>query len=162
MRIKIYTDGACSGNPGNGGWGSVVCLPNKIVKSKGYQEDTTNNRMELYAVLYSLNLVLNMVYQDGIKNIDTLEIISDSAYVINSINQDWLGFWKRNGYINSKGENVKNKDLWVALDKLLGEIDFIGLKIEFTKVKGHAGHPMNELADRLAVSAYIENGGRKK
>jgi len=161
MKIKAYTDGACSGNPGKGGWGGVICLPDKLLKMKGFDPDTTNNRMELFAVCSTITKVLELIYQEVI-DVDNLEIISDSAYVINSINQNWLGFWKNNGYINSKGENVKNKDLWVYFDGLLAECEYIGLKLEFTKVKGHAGDPMNELADRLAVSAYEElsYGGR--
>lgn len=149
MKIKVYTDGACSGNPGKGGWGMVVCLPEKTIKKSGYDADTTNNRMELTGAIEALRFVLNMVYQETV--VDELEIISDSAYVVNAVNREWLYFWKNNGYINSKGEQVKNKDLWELFDDLLIEAKFIGLGVTFTKVKGHAGNSMNELADSLAT-----------
>ncbi len=149
MKIKVYTDGACSGNPGKGGWGMVVCLPEKTIKKSGYDADTTNNRMELTGAIEALKFVLNMVYQETV--VDELEIISDSAYVVNAVNREWLYFWKNNGYINSKGEQVKNKDLWELFDDLLIEAKFIGLDVTFTKVKGHAGNSMNELADSLAT-----------
>ena len=152
MKVKIYTDGACSGN-GNvnakGGWGMVVCLPDKTVKKSGFDIDTTNNRMELTGAINALQFALKMVYQET--KIDELEIISDSAYVVNAINSKWLYFWKNNGYVNSKGEQVKNKDLWELFDSLLEEADYLGLPVVFTKVKGHAGNSMNELADRLAT-----------
>lgn len=153
MKIKIYTDGACSGNPGAGGWGAVVCRPDKVKKLSGYEADTTNNRMELSGVINGLRYVLDTIYQEELKEVD-LEIISDSAYVINAINLNWLEFWKNNGYINSKGETVKNKDLWLMLDDILHEAQFVEIPVVFTKIKGHAGHSMNELADRLAVSEY--------
>ena len=160
MKIKIYTDGACSGNPGAGGWGAVVCLPEKTIKLSGYEADTTNNRMELSGVINGLKTVSEMIYQEEIesKQID-LEIVSDSAYVINAINQRWLEFWKNNDYVNSKGVTVKNKDLWLILDNLLHEMEFISVPVVFTKIKGHAGHPMNELADRLAVNEYKKHIG---
>lgn len=153
MKIKIYTDGACSGNPGAGGWGAVVCRPDKVKKLSGYEADTTNNRMELSGVINGLRYVLDTIYQEELKEVD-LEIISDSAYVINAINLNWLEFWKNNGYINSKGETVKNKDLWLMLDDILHEAQFVEVPVTFTKIKGHAGHSMNELADRLAVNEY--------
>lgn len=150
MKVKIYTDGACSVNAGKGGWGMVVCLPNKTVQKSGYEEPTTNNRMELTGAIKAIQYVLDMIYQDNAK-IDELEIISDSAYVVNAINLNWMYFWKNNGYINSKGEQVKNKDLWDLLDSLLQEAKFVDLNVVFVKVKGHAGNSMNELADSLAT-----------
>jgi ribonuclease HI len=150
MKVKIYTDGACSVNTGKGGWGMVVCLPNKTVQKSGYEEPTTNNRMELTGATKAIQYVLDMIYQGSAK-VDELEIISDSAYVVNAINLNWMYFWKNNGYINSKGEQVKNKDLWDLLDSLLQEAKFIDLNVVFTKVKGHAGNSMNELADKLAT-----------
>lgn len=153
MKIKIYTDGACSGNPGAGGWGAVICLPEKTVKLSGYESNTTNNRMELSGVINALRTMLDKIYQEGLEEVN-LEIVSDSAYVINAINRNWLEFWKNNDYINSKGDTVKNRDLWEMFDDILHEAEFVSVPVVFTKIKGHAGHPMNELADRLAVSEY--------
>lgn len=153
MKIKIYTDGACSGNPGAGGWGAVICLSEKVEKLSGFEADTTNNRMELTGVINGLRTVLDKIYQEGLEKVD-LEIVSDSAYVINAINLNWLEYWKNNDYINSKGDTVKNRDLWEQLDSILHEAQFVSVPITFTKIKGHAGHPMNELADKLAVNEY--------
>ena len=136
MVIKIYTDGACSGNPGPGGWGSVICLPTGIKKISGGEQNTTNNRMELMAVIKGIDEISNMIFQEG-QNIEKLEIISDSAYVVNSITKNWLEVWKSKNFKNSKCEDVKNLDLWLRMDEILQEADFIGLKIIFTKVKGH-------------------------
>lgn len=153
MKVKIYTDGACSGNPGAGGWGAVICLPERTEKHSGYEPNTTNNRMELSGVINGIKTVLDKIYQEEITDVN-LEIISDSAYVINAVNLNWLEFWKNNDYINSKGVEVKNRDLWEIFDNLLHELEFISVPIVFTKIKGHAGHSMNELADRLAVNEY--------
>lgn len=161
MKIKIYTDGACSGNPGSGGWGVVICLPHKTEKHSGYEAETTNNRMELTAVINALQIMLEKIYQEAVTKLNDLpdlEIFSDSAYVVNAVNLKWLYFWKGNNYINSKGEDVKNKDLWEVLDSILQEIEFIGCNLTFTKVKGHAGNPLNELADRLATGAIKTMG----
>lgn len=158
MKIKIYTDGACSGNPGAGGWGAVVCLPETMLKLSGYEANTTNNRMELTGVINGLRTVLDKIYQEGLERVD-LEIISDSAYVINAINLNWLEFWKNNGYVNARKETVKNRDLWEKLDDILHEAEFVEISVVFTKIKGHAGHPMNEMADKLAVSEYKKHIG---
>ena len=151
MVIKIYTDGACSGNPGPGGWGSVICLPTGIKKISGGELNTTNNRMELMAVIKGIDEISNMIFQEG-QNIEKLEIISDSAYVVNSITKNWLEVWKSKNFKNSKCEDVKNIDLWLRMDEILQEAEFIGLQILFTKVKGHNGNYFNEMADELAKS----------
>ena len=158
MVIKIYTDGACSGNPGPGGWGSVICLPTGIKKISGGEQNTTNNRMELMAVIKGINEISNMIFQEG-QNIEKLEIISDSAYVVNSITKNWLEVWKSKNFKNSKCEDVKNLDLWLRMDEILQEADFIGLQIIFTKVKGHDGNYFNEMADNLAKSEIKKEQG---
>jgi len=160
MKIKIYTDGACSGNPGAGGWGAVVCLSEGTQRYSGYDPNTTNNRMELTAIVSVLRIVLDKIYQEEVckKQID-LEIVSDSSYCVNAVNQKWLYFWKNNGYINSKGEEVKNKDLWEQLDDILQECEYVGFNLIFTKVKGHAGNPLNELADKLATGEIKKHIG---
>lgn len=158
MVIKIYTDGACSGNPGPGGWGSVICLPTGIKKISGGEQNTTNNRMELMAVIKGIDEISNMIFQEG-QNIEKLEIISDSAYVVNSITKNWLEVWKSKNFKNSKCEDVKNLDLWLRMDEILQEADFIGLQIIFTKVKGHDGNYFNEMADNLAKSEIKKEQG---
>lgn len=152
MVLRFYTDGACSGNGKEdacGGWGVVACLPRKQVKISGGEKSTTNNRMELTAVLKAL---LWFTKQD--LEINKIEIYSDSSYVVNAVNQNWLYFWKKNGFINSKGEEVKNKDLWLKFIQITSNIkDDYGVEIEFIKVKGHSGIALNVLADKLAVRA---------
>lgn len=150
--IRIYTDGACSGNPGEGGWSNVICLSESVEKAYGYDAYTTNNRMELTAVVNAVFFAVDYYYYNGEEKLD-VEILSDSSYVINALNDGWLEKWKSNGYVNARGEEVKNTDLWTSLDEVLNVIKEKKLNITFTKVKGHAGNSMNELADHLAVNA---------
>jgi len=136
--IKLYTDGACKGNPGIGGWGVLVKTENEQRELSGFSENTTNNRMELLAVI------------EGLKFIEpNMEIIitTDSQYVKNGINQ-WIINWKRNGWKTASKKPVKNKDLWVELDSLVQN-----KQIKWKWVKGHSGHPGNEKADQLANEA---------
>lgn len=138
-RIEVFTDGACSGNPGPGGWGWAVA-PQGEPHSSGGEPDTTNQRMEIYAVL------------DAVRTLGAagtpLEIVSDSTYVVNCFNDRWWVKWQRNGWKNSKKQPVANADLWEPLIEAVQAGD-----VTFRWVKGHSGHPMNELADRLAVAA---------
>lgn len=148
MILRFYTDGACSGNGKEdacGGWGVVACLPRKQIKISGGEKATTNNRMELTAVLKAL-----LWYTKQDLEVDKIEIYSDSSYVVNAVNQNWLNFWKKNGFINSKGEEVKNKDLWLKFDDILNNLE---VYVEFIKVKGHSGVALNVVADKLAVNA---------
>ena len=137
MRIEIFTDGACSGNPGKGGYGIVMKVPEKNYEkrySKGFRH-TTNNRMELLAVITAL---------EKLKSTENdIHIYTDSKYVSDAINQKWIFGWIKKGF-----KNVKNPDLWKRLIPLLK-----AHKITFHWVKGHAGHPENEICDRLAVEA---------
>ncbi len=139
MKIRIFTDGACSGNPGPGGWAAVIFFPNEKQEISGYEEDTTNNRMELKAVIEALKLVINM----GYKKVD---IYSDSAYVVNAIKNKWIKKWELNGWKTVAGKNVKNKDLWVKLQMILSKNN----QINFIKIKGHNGNKHNERVDLLA------------
>ena len=136
--INIYTDGACSGNPGPGGWGVYIDNNGLIKEISGSELETTNNRMELKAVI------------EALKNFDSkvnINIFTDSKYVMDGANK-WIINWKKNDWKNSKKEPVKNKDLWLELDNLL-EI----CKVKWTWVKGHNGNYGNERADYLATSA---------
>tara|TARA_A200000113_G_scaffold223045_1_gene237820 strand:- start:631 stop:1056 length:426 start_codon:yes stop_codon:yes gene_type:complete len=139
MKYKIYTDGACSGNPGPGGWGAVIFdQDNKQKNISGSEKNTTNNRMELLAAIMSLK---------KIKTNSEVVIFTDSIYVKNGITE-WMKNWKKNGWKNSSKKPVKNKDLWVKLDKLC-EANSVSWKW----VKGHSTNEFNNLADELATKA---------
>ena len=139
MKYKIYTDGACSGNPGPGGWGAVIFdQDNKQKNISGSEKNTTNNRMELLAAIMSLK---------KIKSNSEVIIFTDSTYVKNGITE-WMKNWKKNGWKNSSKKPVKNKDLWVKLDKLC-EANSVSWKW----VKGHSSNEFNNLADELATKA---------
>ena len=139
MKYTIYTDGACSGNPGPGGWGAVIFdNDNKQKNISGSEENTTNNRMELSAAIMALEEVN--------KNSEII-IYTDSTYVKNGITE-WVLKWKENGWKNSNKEQVKNRDLWVKLDNLC-EQNIMNWKW----IKGHSSNKYNNLADELATKA---------
>lgn len=134
--IKIYTDGACKGNPGNGGWGALIKFGEKNVEIFGGEAETTNNRMELTAVIKAL---------EKIKSENQIaEVYTDSTYVQKGISE-WIIAWKKNGWKSSNKKPVKNQDLWMKLDNLNNQ-----LNITWRWIKGHAGHAENERADYLA------------
>ena len=133
--VNIYTDGACRGNPGVGGWGALIEYENHNKEIFGGEKLTTNNQMELMAAIQGLKALS----EKCIVNLTT-----DSKYVMDGINS-WIKNWKRNNWKNSQKQNVKNKDLWIQLDKLNEQHD-----VKWHWVKGHSGHPQNELADQLA------------
>jgi len=133
--VEIFTDGACRGNPGPGGWGAILRLGGREKELWGGEAQTTNNRMELTAVIRAL---------EALKRPVDARVHTDSQYVINGI-QTWIVGWKRNGWKTADKKPVKNADLWQALDALAA-----GHRLEWVWVKGHAGHPENERADALA------------
>ncbi|MCH5351066.1 MAG: ribonuclease HI [Clostridiales bacterium] len=134
--VSIYTDGACSGNPGKGGWGAILIYGNNEKELSGGEEQTTNNRMEVYAAIAALS---------ALKERCAVTLYSDSAYLVNAIAEGWLAAWKRNGFVNAANKPVKNRDLWEKLDELL-----CYHKVEFVKVKGHADNEYNNRCDALA------------
>jgi len=140
--VQIYTDGACSGNPGPGGWGCVLIYGPNRKQLHGAQADTTNQRMELMAAIAAL---------EALKEPCRVDLYSDSAYLINAFNRRWLDNWQKNGWLNSKKQPVENQDLWHSLlaAAALHEINWL-------KVKGHAGDELNELCDTLARGAIKE------
>ena len=141
--INIYTDGACSGNPGIGGWGAVIFSnPEDVVFLNGGENITTNNRMELTAAIKSIAYF---------KNRSNLEIFTDSKYLKDGIER-WILNWKKNGWKTSNKKPVKNKDLWVQLDK-----EILKHNIKWNWVKGHANNEFNEKADSLARKYIEEN-----
>jgi ribonuclease HI len=137
--VNIYTDGACSGNPGPGGWGGILTYNDKEKIISGAEEQTTNNRMELTADVEALKVL---------KRSCRVSLHSDSAYLINAFNNGWLKKWQANGWKNSKKEGVENQDLWQELLSLSQIHD-----ITWIKVKGHADNEYNNRCDRLAVEA---------
>ncbi|MGI6468131.1 MAG: ribonuclease HI [Syntrophomonadaceae bacterium] len=138
--IIIYTDGACSGNPGPGGWGAVLIYGDKIKELSGAELNTTNQRMELTAVIKALQ-ALKVTGWDVV-------VHSDSAYIVNAIEKHWLEKWQANGWQNSKKEAVANQDLWKQLLQLMQRN-----RVAFTKVAGHSGDVWNERCDQLARQA---------
>ncbi|MDP3372373.1 MAG: ribonuclease HI [Candidatus Paracaedibacteraceae bacterium] len=138
--IDIYVDGACSGNPGPGGWGAVFSHPEKEITLAGSNPATTNNRMELQAAINAIK---------AIPTDFTATVYTDSQYVKNGITL-WIIGWKKRGWMNSKNEPVKNQDLWQELDVCTQK-----KKVSWQWVKGHDGHPLNEKADMLARRAII-------
>lgn len=153
MKLRIFTDGACSGNPGPGGWAALIALPegNKLIS--GCEEQTTNNRMELLAVMRALCEVLGEEWDSEERiadNYDEIEIHSDSAYVVNAINKNWITGWERNGWRTAGGDQVKNNELWRDFMALVSAANREGFKISFVKVKGHSGNLFNEIVDERA------------
>lgn len=139
--VEIYTDGACSGNPGPGGWGAVVICQSLESDLNGGEVHTTNNRMEMMAAVESLKaLPLSC----------RVTLYTDSMYLRDGVSL-WMKNWKKNGWKTASGGSVKNQDIWIELDALLLKHD-----IEWKWVKGHAGHPLNERADTLARSGIIK------
>tara|TARA_B100001173_G_scaffold269434_1_gene246298 strand:- start:90 stop:518 length:429 start_codon:yes stop_codon:yes gene_type:complete len=136
MSIEIYTDGACSGNPGIGGWGAIILISKKSpIYLNGGLELTTNNQMELTATIKSL---------EYFNNSENITIFTDSKYVMNGI-ELWILNWKRNGWKTANRKAVKNKDLWISLDMQINRH-----KVNWKWVKGHDGNKYNEKADQLA------------
>jgi len=141
MTIEIYTDGACKGNPGPGGWGVLLRYNGQEKSLYGAEAHTTNNRMELMAAIKAL---------EALKRSCAVDLYTDSQYVRQGM-MDWLRGWKKNGWKNSKKEPVKNADLWQMLDKLAQQHT-----ITWHWVKGHSGHKENDQVDELANLAITE------
>lgn len=137
--IYIYTDGACKGNPGPGGWGAILKYKDHQKEISGYEPMTTNNRMEITALIEALAIV---------KEPCNINVYSDSQYLCKAIQNDWINKWKNNNWYKNKKEAVANVDLW---EKILTLIEPHNIKIEW--VKGHSGFPENERCDKLAVEA---------
>lgn len=138
-QVEIFTDGACQGNPGPGGWGAVLRYKDNEKEISGGERNTTNNRMEITAVIEALKLL---------KEPCEVTLYSDSQYVCNALKLGWAKKWKSNGWMRNKKDPALNPELWEELLKLY-DIH----KVDVQWVKGHAGHPENERCDRLAVAA---------
>ena len=142
--VYLYTDGACKGNPGAGGWGVLLRYGAHEKTLYGGEAETTNNRMELTAVIEGLRVL---------KRTSRVVICTDSQYVKNGM-ESWIHGWKKNGWKTAAKKPVKNEDLWRELDEVVGRH-----QVSWTWVKGHAGHPENEKADELANLGAAEFGG---
>ena len=139
QKVTIYTDGACSGNPGPGGWGAILMYQDAKKEMSGGSKDTTNNIMEVTAVIEALK---------SLKVPCEVDLYSDSAYVVNCFKQGWIYNWIKNNWVNSSKEPVKNKELWQELYSLTKTH-----KVKFIKVKGHADNIYNNRCDELARNA---------
>ena len=138
--IKIYTDGSCLGNPGNGGWAAIIIDDEKKIQIKGSKKDTTNNQMELLATIKALK---------KIPKGSSVQIFTDSKYVKSGITE-WIHTWKKNGWKTANKQPVKNKELWTELDNLTYEF-----QIEWNWVKGHSTDALNNEVDLIAREAAI-------
>lgn len=139
-QVSIYSDGACSGNPGPGGWGTILVYQGIEKELSGGEQETTNNRMELLAAIMGLELL---------KEPCAVTLVSDSKYLCDSINQGWVFGWEQNGWRKKDKKPALNVDLW---ERMLTQLRRHQVTVEW--VKGHQGHPYNERCDRLAVAAY--------
>lgn len=140
-RVEIFTDGACKGNPGPGGWGALLRINGQSKELKGSEPETTNNRMEMQAVISAL---------ESLKKPCMVQLTTDSKYVLDGV-KSWMPNWKRRGWKTASKAPVKNKDLWMQIDVLVQAHD-----IEWAWVKGHSGHVENERVDQLANDAIDE------
>lgn len=137
--VTIYTDGACSGNPGPGGWGAVLIYGDKRKELSGAEPSTTNQRMEITAAIAALRVL---------KEPCRVHLYSDSAYLVNAFRQGWLARWERNGWLTVKKQPVENQDLWRELLQVASRH-----QVEWLKVKGHSDNPENNRCDELARAA---------
>lgn len=142
QHVDIYTDGACSGNPGPGGWGALLSYHNKEDELSGYSEHTTNNKMELLAAISAL---------ESLSITSSVSLTTDSTYVKDGITK-WIHNWKKRNWKTSAGNPIKNIELWKRLDEVSATH-----KVSWHWVKGHAGHAGNERADQLATAAIISS-----
>jgi ribonuclease HI len=139
--VEIFTDGACKGNPGPGGWGTILRYGSRVKELHGGEPETTNNRMELMAAIQGL---------ESLTRPSAVQLYTDSVYLINGITK-WVAGWKRNGWKTKDKKPVKNVDLWTRLEEATTKHD-----VTWQWVKGHAGHPENERADELACLGAAE------
>ena len=139
-RIELFTDGACSGNPGPGGWGAILRYNGREKELSGGEPETTNNRMELTAVIRGL---------EALKEPCRVTVTTDSRYVVDGIEQGWARSWRARGWVKSDKKPALNPELWGRLLELVEQHE-----VNFCWIKGHAGHPENERCDRLAVAEW--------
>lgn len=144
--VELYSDGACSGNPGPGGWGAILRFNNTEKELSGGEKQTTNNRMELMGVISGL---------ESLKETCRVSVFTDSQYIANAFLKNWLTSWQKNGWKTAAKKPVKNRELW---ERLVVQADRHELSWHW--IKGHAGHPENERCDKLAVTERDKFAGR--
>lgn len=147
-KVEIYTDGACSGNPGVGGWGAILKYGSFEREISGFDENTTNNRMELQAAIEALKML---------KEPCEVELFSDSAYLVNGFDKRWVESWRANGWMTAGGDEVKNPDLWKELVRLTGIH-----RVTWIKVKGHSDNEYNNRCDKLATGEIKKHRSEEK
>jgi ribonuclease HI len=145
-KVELFADGACSGNPGPGGWGTILRFKEAEKELSGGEKDTTNNRMELMGVISGL---------ESLKEACIVAVFTDSQYIANAFLKDWLAAWQKNGWKTAAKKPVKNRELWERLLKQANRH-----KLSWNWIKGHAGHPENERCDVLAVAARDKFAGK--
>ncbi|EKD81815.1 MAG: RNase HI [uncultured bacterium] len=145
-KIELYADGACSGNPGPGGWGTILRFKEVEKELSGGEKETTNNRMELMGVISGL---------ESLKESCIVSVFTDSQYIANAFLKDWLVSWQKNGWKTAAKKPVKNRELW---ERLLVQAN--RHKLSWNWIRGHAGHPENERCDELAVAARDKFAGK--
>ncbi|EKD84098.1 MAG: RNase HI [uncultured bacterium] len=145
-QVELYSDGACSGNPGPGGWGALLRFKGIEKELSGGEGETTNNRMELMGVISGL---------ESLKEACNVNVFTDSQYIANAFLKDWLTSWQKNGWKTAAKKPVKNRELW---ERLLAQAN--RHKLNWNWVRGHAGHPENERCDELAVAARDKFAGK--
>lgn len=151
MKIRIYTDGSCSGNPGPGGWAATIAFPEKKRIITGGNPDTTNNAMELKAVLESLRYIYAVAFDgNASKSFKSIDIYSDSTYVVNGISKHWAQKWADNGWKTVAGDDVKNRSVWEDLLLIIQSFKRKHIKVNLIKVKGHSNDWSNNQVDKLA------------
>lgn len=141
--VTIYTDGACSGNPGKGGWGAILLYGETTKELSGFEAHTTNNRMELLSAIKAL---------EALSEPCTVDLYSDSAYLVNAYEQGWLQAWQKNGWKTAQKKPVLNQDLWQRLAELTQKHT-----VRFHKVKGHSNNALNNRCDQLATQAIAQH-----
>jgi ribonuclease HI len=149
--VQIYTDGACSGNPGPGGWAAILCFGEHRKEISGFMPGTTNNRMELFAAISGMG---------ELKMPCRVQLYSDSAYLVNAFEEKWIDRWQANGWKTAGGQQVENQDLWRLLLHQLKKH-----QVTFHKVKGHSDHPENNRCDELArgqIQEYLRINGQQE
>ncbi len=147
MKIEIWTDGSSRGNPGPGGWASIILTEDEVIELGGRENMTTNNRMELLGTIHGLR----EIQEAKSKKQEWIEVCTDSQYVVKGITE-WIGGWIKNNWKNSQKKDVLNRDLWEELKKEVDRLESSGIKITWKHVAGHAGIALNERADVIATS----------
>jgi ribonuclease HI len=159
-KYNVYVDGSSRGNPGPGGWACILkdVQTGKEIEFAGYCSDTTNNRMEIMAVIYGIKAIISNIQNGALQGTTQINVFSDSDYCCNAISKNWINKWAQNnwmtsGFQGSKPKPVKNRDLWEQIIALQTQLRSMNINMNVSHVNGHSGNELNEKADQLAVAA---------